>query len=168
MTIRLESIRIVATTKNYESVNHALFVLDCVLSGSVMEDEDDSLMKLNKKEQKLLVTLFAENPELWTLDHYIIDTFNAYRRNKKLIKVVWFMIADQYDEAVYGLITQSGIQEFHRDSKELSVGSSNLLSVSILKVFGFVENLIILHHTCDLFRFCVPEMIFLLMFSKIF
>merc|ERR550525_2100086 len=51
MTIRLEGIRVVKTEQNYRMVIHALFVLDCILSGAIMgDDQDKTLLKLNKLE----------------------------------------------------------------------------------------------------------------------
>jgi len=144
MTIRLEGIRIVDTEQHHRMIIHALFVLDCMLSGAYMDhnvEENLKLMQLNKKEVKMLKILLMDEPNTWSFDPYIIDTFKFYVKQKKQIKIMWELFGlNQFDDEVSGLVVHSVLNDsFDREADMTGV---NLPNTHILKTFKFTETFI--------------------------
>eukprot|EP01084_Bolivina_argentea_P047659 87841_1 len=128
--IRIETIKIIQTKKNFELFFHALFILDTMLNGTTMNgmeittDDVDIVTKLMKVQNT-------------SFDQYIISTWDLFKRNKKQI-VVNLDYLDEHFKEIYDLIIVCGVHHQYRMKDR-----SNLVNVCVLEIFENVTHLII-------------------------
>lgn len=145
MTIRIESIRIVDNCNNYEHWLHALFILDSMLSGTGLIDENDlDMTETDFNMINILLTINNNCPPL--IDPYVLSTFKAYIKNKKQITINmqpldYFCRKHEMNK----LIIESGLKNYKTEDINANTFESryNLISSETFAQFKYVTHIII-------------------------
>lgn len=101
--IRMESILLVKTASNYALFFHALFWMDCMLSGSDMDGCGD---EVGPKDKELIMRLLNKQTKgagHKRIDQYISDTFDLFCSSKKSITINMHYVRLHYKE-IFDLI----------------------------------------------------------------
>lgn len=142
--IRVEIIRIVEGSLNFEQYNHALFVYDCMVSGLLTEG-----IKVSSTDFDIMRELI--NPEVSSepLHPYVVSTFEGYRKKKIQIVIHLMFLIDEF-ENMCNLIIELGLEpKKTKDINDYTASSrSNLISSNIFSVFPNITQIKI-DTTCD-------------------
>ena len=124
--IGIQSIRIIESAKNYESVIRALGFLDNFLSDTIIEDSITEQTKQNYRNILLhLIANYLKESNHKITDHYIYDTFACFCKNKQELYVDLFKLKS-------GLF--SGIQG-------VFFGFDYLFEIELFQVFKFAKKI---------------------------
>eukprot|EP01084_Bolivina_argentea_P299355 516003_1 len=90
-SIRVQSIRNIQTAQNFVKYFTALFHLDCMVSGTQLNDNVNVESQIGKKEYDTLNTLMKYKAKIdgfeKNLPRYVIETFEAFTNYKKQIVI---------------------------------------------------------------------------------
>ena len=152
-TIRVQSVRIVDTNKNYADIFTAAFILDAMVSDAKLYDY---YMDITSNHIEM-VNAFTNNFEetISSCDPYIASMITSYIRRKKYIVINLWGLAwmDKKYKAVYDKIIDEDVKaeryrklyHYHTDKCDVTNIKSrmNLISYDIFKIFPNVEDIMI-------------------------
>lgn len=135
--IKLESVKIVQTSRSYHKVLEALWLLYSTIS-DCMFDEHDTIAKIPDKTIKLMGKLL-DTDKLPSFDPYIISMVRSYIRRKDKIIINMHGISPVKKE-IAGLIIKGELKSLQtRDlgwnPETLSSSEMNLISPNIVSLF---------------------------------
>eukprot|EP01084_Bolivina_argentea_P258096 434983_1 len=144
--IRIECIRIMETSQNFEIFQHAMFWFDCMLTGSLMMKCNDDV---TIKDRTIISTLI--NWKLGTetndmpYDLYILQSFQAFCEAKRYI-VINLEYMDRYFNLLHPLIMHSVVPD-DKNHKLTHLGfqyyEKNLFRKRIFQLFPNLGSIII-------------------------
>lgn len=140
MPIKVKSVRIIQTCRNYETVFAALYCLDLMISDGVIYDETDGAVPL-----KLIKKLLGVANSSSSFDPYISSMVKAYIRCKRQIVININGLSGI--TAVYGFVTEDIIKEVATEkddcNPDVSKSRSNMVSPDIVSTFPNAESVVI-------------------------
>ena len=143
LMIRVESVRVVDTNKNYQDIFHALFLVDLMVSNG----QTDHSFTITDGDIDIINGLFVKK-NMSSLDKYVIMTVKSFVRNKNQITL-------RMDELEYTKTNNKGLMGFFIEDKVTYFDGikgidfdkielkDNLLSSKIFDMFPYATNIII-------------------------
>ena len=155
--IRVESVRVVETNKNYKDIFHALFLLDLIVSDGRLDTFNE--FKITDLDIEIINNLFV-NKNISSLDKYIEMTLKSFIKNKKQITINLEGL-DKYvkNKELLGFFIEDQMELIHIHHIDYdNIGSrNNLISSMIFDIFPSTTHIIINNsfgkYIFDLFMF---------------
>ena len=143
-SLRVQSVRIVDTNKNYMQVLTALFILDSMVSDAAAD------MKITPEIIKMITEFTSLNQASSTFDRYIVSMVKSYIRRKKQIVINLDELSKQ-EEKLYSLIIEDGFRKEQTENCDVTniESKTNLISSDIFIIFPNVRHIMIETTTID-------------------